>query len=58
MRTIIIVLPLVFFQNWNIKTAEVFPTQKKDKPTEKTTGPLVYFLIYLKFMKDLCIISD
>ena len=40
------------------KTAEVIPTYKKDKPTEKklTTSRLVYFRIYLKFIKDLCMI--
>ena len=39
------------------KTAEVIPIYKKDKLTEKkTTGRLVYFQIYLKFMKDLCMI--
>ena len=34
---------------------EVIPTYKKDKTTEKklTTGQLVYFPIYLKFMTDL-----
>ena len=36
------------------KIVEVIPTYKKDKPTEKelTTGRLIYFQIYLKFMKD------
>ena len=40
------------------KTSEVIPTYNKDKPTEKlTTGPLVYFPVDLKFMRDLCMIT-